>query len=70
MIFTTNIEGGTVTLNITVTPSAAHSRASALVSPSTAARAALECVIPASPWCGESVTLITLPPPPGRNASS
>ena len=38
----------------TETPSPAHSRASARVSPSTAARAALECVIPASPWCGDS----------------
>ena len=48
----------------------AHSRASARVKPSTAARAALECVIPASPWCGDSVTFTTVPPPAGRNASS
>ena len=43
-------------------PSAAHSRASARVYPSTAARAAEEWVMPVRPWCGESVMLMIVPP--------
>src|SRR4051794_23703435 len=55
---------------LTATPSAAQVSASSRVRPSTAARAALECVMPARPWCGDSVTLMIVPPPPGLNARS
>ena len=43
-------------------PKRAHSIESTRVRFSTAARAADECAMPGSPWCGESVTLTILPP--------
>ena len=43
-------------------PRSAHSAASSRVSASTAARAAPVCAIAGMPWCGETVTLTTVPP--------
>ena len=46
----------------TAMPRGAHSAASSRVSCSTAARAAPVCAIAGMPWCGETVTLTTVPP--------
>ena len=46
----------------TAMPRSAHSAASSRVSASTAARAAPVCAIAGMPWCGETVTLTTVPP--------
>ena len=45
-------------------------RPSSRVSASTAARAAPVCAIAGMPWCGETVTLTTVPAPAGRKARS
>jgi hypothetical protein len=45
-----------------------HSIESVRIMFSTAALAAPECAIPGIPWCGEMVTLITLPERWGMNA--
>ena len=49
---------------VSLIPKRAHSIESTRVRFSTAARAADECAMPGSPWCGESVTLTILPPRP------
>jgi hypothetical protein len=48
----------------TDTPRSDHCDASSRVSASTAARAAPVCAIAGIPWCGDTVTLTTVPPPP------
>src|SRR5919204_126346 len=54
-----------VAIAVSLMPKRDHSIDSTRIMFSTAARAADECAMPGRPWCGDSVTLITFPPPPG-----